>query len=54
MLNEHHGTPFCLGAVMDVEASILAKAHQEAEDGPARQSGRRPSPIRCAWPKSWR
>ena len=25
MLNEHHGTPFCLGAVMDVEASILAK-----------------------------
>ena len=26
MLNEHHGTPFCLGAVMDVEASILAKA----------------------------
>lgn len=26
MLNEHHGTPFCLGAVMDVEASVLAKA----------------------------
>jgi alkanesulfonate monooxygenase SsuD/methylene tetrahydromethanopterin reductase-like flavin-dependent oxidoreductase (luciferase family) len=26
MLNEHHGTPFCLGAVMDVEASIIAKA----------------------------
>jgi alkanesulfonate monooxygenase SsuD/methylene tetrahydromethanopterin reductase-like flavin-dependent oxidoreductase (luciferase family) len=25
MLNEHHGTPFCMGAVMDVEASILAK-----------------------------
>jgi alkanesulfonate monooxygenase SsuD/methylene tetrahydromethanopterin reductase-like flavin-dependent oxidoreductase (luciferase family) len=25
MLNEHHGTPFCLGAVMDVEASVLAK-----------------------------
>jgi alkanesulfonate monooxygenase SsuD/methylene tetrahydromethanopterin reductase-like flavin-dependent oxidoreductase (luciferase family) len=24
MLNEHHGTPFCLGAVMDVEAAILA------------------------------
>ncbi len=23
MLNEHHGTPFCLGAVMDVEAAIL-------------------------------
>src|SRR5215468_1276698 len=26
MLNEHHGTPFCLGAVMDVEAAVLAKA----------------------------
>ena len=25
MLNEHHGTPFCLGAVMDVEAAVLAK-----------------------------
>ena len=26
MLNEHHATPFCLGAVMDVEAAALAKA----------------------------
>ena len=26
MLNEHHANPFCLGAVMDVEAAILAKA----------------------------
>ncbi|MBL6751980.1 MAG: LLM class flavin-dependent oxidoreductase [Nevskia sp.] len=25
MLNEHHGNPFCLGAVMDVEAAILAR-----------------------------
>jgi alkanesulfonate monooxygenase SsuD/methylene tetrahydromethanopterin reductase-like flavin-dependent oxidoreductase (luciferase family) len=25
MLNEHHQTPFCMGAVMDVEASILAR-----------------------------
>ena len=25
MLNEHHGTPFCMGAVMDMEASILAR-----------------------------
>jgi alkanesulfonate monooxygenase SsuD/methylene tetrahydromethanopterin reductase-like flavin-dependent oxidoreductase (luciferase family) len=25
MLNEHHGTPFCMGSVMDVEAAILAK-----------------------------
>jgi len=25
MLNEHHGTPYCMGAVMDVEAAILAR-----------------------------
>jgi alkanesulfonate monooxygenase SsuD/methylene tetrahydromethanopterin reductase-like flavin-dependent oxidoreductase (luciferase family) len=25
ILNEHHGTPFCMGAVMDVEAAILAR-----------------------------
>ena len=25
MLNEHHGTPFCLGSVMDMEAAIIAK-----------------------------
>ena len=25
MLNEHHDTPFCMGAAMDVEASLLAK-----------------------------
>jgi alkanesulfonate monooxygenase SsuD/methylene tetrahydromethanopterin reductase-like flavin-dependent oxidoreductase (luciferase family) len=25
MLNEHHGTPFTLGAVMDVEAAVLAR-----------------------------
>ncbi|MBI2800696.1 MAG: LLM class flavin-dependent oxidoreductase [Gammaproteobacteria bacterium] len=25
MLNEHHANPWCLGAVMDVEAAILAK-----------------------------
>jgi len=24
MLNEHHSTPFCMGGVMNVEASILA------------------------------
>ena len=24
-LNEHHGTPFCMGGVMNVEASILAR-----------------------------
>lgn len=25
MLNEHHGNPFCLGSIMDVEAAILAR-----------------------------
>jgi alkanesulfonate monooxygenase SsuD/methylene tetrahydromethanopterin reductase-like flavin-dependent oxidoreductase (luciferase family) len=30
MLNEHHGTPFCLGSVMDVEAAVLAKATKRA------------------------
>ena len=25
MLNEHHGTPFCMGAVMNVEAAVLAR-----------------------------
>src|ERR1700761_2271812 len=30
MLNEHHGTPFCMGAVMDVEASILARSTKSA------------------------
>ena len=25
MLNEHHGTPYCMGAVMNVEAAILAR-----------------------------
>ena len=24
-LNEHHGNPFCMGSVMNVEASILAR-----------------------------
>jgi len=31
MLNEHHGTPFCLGSVMDVEAAVLAKATKKAK-----------------------
>jgi len=29
MLNEHHATPFCMGAVMDVEAAILAKTTEK-------------------------
>jgi alkanesulfonate monooxygenase SsuD/methylene tetrahydromethanopterin reductase-like flavin-dependent oxidoreductase (luciferase family) len=31
MLNEHHGTPFCLGAVMDVEAAILARVTKKVK-----------------------
>jgi alkanesulfonate monooxygenase SsuD/methylene tetrahydromethanopterin reductase-like flavin-dependent oxidoreductase (luciferase family) len=31
MLNEHHGTPFCMGAVMNVEASILARITKKAK-----------------------
>ena len=30
MLNEHHGTPFCMGAVMNVEAAILARITKKA------------------------
>ena len=25
MLNEHHGTPFCMGSVMNIEAAVLAR-----------------------------
>ena len=31
MLNEHHGTPFCMGSVMDVEAAVLARATKRAK-----------------------
>jgi len=30
MLNEHHGTPFCMGGVMNVEAAILARITKKA------------------------
>ncbi|HZY60197.1 MAG TPA: LLM class flavin-dependent oxidoreductase, partial [Candidatus Binataceae bacterium] len=30
-LNEHHGTPFCMVAVMNVEASVLAKITKKAK-----------------------
>ena len=45
MLNEHHGTPFCMGAVMDVEAAVLARCTQQSQNRAARQSaagGRQP------------
>ena len=31
MLNEHHGTPFCMGAVMDVEAAVLARCTKKVK-----------------------
>jgi alkanesulfonate monooxygenase SsuD/methylene tetrahydromethanopterin reductase-like flavin-dependent oxidoreductase (luciferase family) len=31
MLNEHHSTPFCMGGVMNVEASILARETKKAK-----------------------
>jgi alkanesulfonate monooxygenase SsuD/methylene tetrahydromethanopterin reductase-like flavin-dependent oxidoreductase (luciferase family) len=31
MLNEHHGTPFCMGAVMDVEAAVLARVTKKVK-----------------------
>src|SRR5580698_7245415 len=31
MLNEHHSTPFCMGGVMNVEASILAHITKKAK-----------------------
>ena len=31
MLNEHHGTPFCMGGAMNVEASILARITSRAK-----------------------
>ena len=31
MLNEHHGTPFCMGAVMNIEAAVLARITQRVK-----------------------
>ena len=31
MINEHHSTPFCMGGVVNVEASILARITQRAK-----------------------
>ena len=31
MLNEHHGTPFCMGGAMNVEAAILARVTNRAK-----------------------
>ena len=31
MLNEHHGTPFCMGSVMNIEAAVLARATERVK-----------------------
>ncbi len=49
MLNEHHGNPFCLGAVMDVEAAALdhhGGDEDRAEDDEAQREGAH-RPERC-------
>jgi hypothetical protein len=30
-LNEHHGTPFCMGAVVNMEAAVLARITERAK-----------------------
>ena len=37
-LNEHHGNPFCMGSVMNVEAANPRAAHQEGSHSADRQS----------------
>jgi hypothetical protein len=38
MLNEHHSTPTCLGATMNLEAAILARTTHKTQNRPAGQS----------------
>lgn len=53
MLNEHHGTPFCLGAVMNVEASILGRITKKVGSY-CSVTRCLLSKIRSVSPKSWR
>ena len=52
MLNEHHNTPTCMGATMNLEAAVLARS-------PARRRSCcweipcRFWTTRCGWPRSW-
>ena len=50
-LNEHHGNPFCMGNVMNVEAAILARITSKSR---LSSSGIRCRclNIRCVWPKN--
>ena len=52
-LNEHHGNPFCMGSVMNVEASILAQIDQTRQDRPDRQSAAGHQASACAWRRNW-
>ena len=52
MLNEHHNTPTCLGATMNLEAAILARTTKK----PKIVLLGNPLPFsitRSGWPKSW-
>ena len=52
MLNEHHNTPTCLGAAMNLEAAILARTTKNAKIVLLGN----PLPIHenpSAWPRSW-
>ena len=51
-LNEHHGNPFCMGSVMNVEAAILARLHQEGCTSCSSAIHFQSSSIPCGWRKS--
>ena len=38
MLNEHHNTPTCMGATMNLEAAVLARTTHKGEDRAAGKS----------------
>ena len=46
--------PYCMGAVMNVEAAILARVTKQGPHRAARAIRCRWSSIRCGWPRSWR
>ena len=47
-LNEHHGNPFCMGSVMNVEAGILARLTKKARILAASRPGMTRS-TRSSW-----
>ena len=53
MLNEHHNTPTCLGATMNLEAAILARNTKKDQDCAAGQSAAKSSTTPSVWPRNW-